>query len=678
MPANPNLFDGRLAVFHWQPCGVAETNIGQLADHLRSAAPNVNAVILRVVTGAGWQGKRDGSSPNLAVCGLADVKRWVTELRVRGLECHAWAVPRGNLVGPELDRLADIALHTGVRSLILDLEKDTMGAIPEHRPGFVGDEAAAAALAVGLRRRVGENFHLGLMFDPRGDNPRSLFVQSVWFPEIDSLHPLVFHRQFGLAPRQALQAAYATLSEWGKPIYPVLQAWAVPALEIAEALTAAANDHHAPGISLFRYGTGGGDGLSREDLAQVAQRWPATVPIAPVRRASTPHTGTPPGGETVTAPGSASLPAVSMVDPDDERNGLFSIGYYGNAAQLAAGWTRDRDSEGRARVYRNASHNTQTLYVGYSPRLTARGLYAVDVFVPRDHAYIRDAHYFIVDYPRGVRRESLAILDQSPHYDAWVPLRATTVNGVPADPPVSEFALDPSFPDAGRVNVADVTFVDPATHHSGRFEISYGALRWRPVSPPTAPAAASFDSPVGTVAERAGDFATGARIFDRYDLWCGQWYDANPIGSRYWLGNRWAVHTGADLNLSGPEGVLADRFAPVHAIGDGRIISAGFVSTGWKNIIIAEHPVPGEDQVIYARYAHVADLQVQANDLVVRGQQICAIGEYAPNNYHLHFDLSFDPILKTVPGHWPGDNLALVRQVYTDPKAFIKQKHVIR
>jgi hypothetical protein len=31
-----------------------------------------------------------------------------------------------------------------------------------------------------------------------------------------------------------------------------------------------------------------------------------------------------------------------------------------------------------------------------------------------------------------------------------------------------------------------------------------------------------------------------------------------------------------------------------------------------------------------------------------------------------------------VPGHWPGDNLALVRRLYVDPMAFIKQRHRIR
>jgi hypothetical protein len=551
------------------------------------------------------------------------------------------------------------------------------------------------------------------MFDARPGLPETLFVQGAWFPEIDSLHPVVFHRLYGRTPRQALAETYTALLAWGKPIYPVLQATGIPALEVADALTAAAEVHYAPGASLFRYGLGA---LSRADLAQVAARWPGALPKASARHnrlspfpigplLATANGSRGDGGQsaprqlanrsnlatsvwppatpkTGSGPGSASLPVLSLVDPDDERSGLFTIGYYSDSATLAAGWTRDRDTAGRARLYREASHNRQTLYVGYLPRLAARGLYTIEVFVPRSHATIRDVHHFIVDYPRGVRRESLAILDQSVHYDVWVPLRAALVNGQPVDPPVTEFALDPVLPDAGRVNVADITFVDPATLPARRAELSVGAVRWRPYTLPAVaappPEVAGFDSPVGTPDDRASAFADGRRLFDRYDLWCGSWYDANPIGSRYWLGNRYAIHTGADLNLNGPGGVLADKDAPVYAIGEGRVISAGFVSAGWKNVIIIEHPVPGEDRVIYARYAHVDRMQVRANDLVTRGQQICTIGQYAPNNYHLHFDLSYNPILKTVPGHWPGDNLNLVLQVYVDPKVFIKQRHVIR
>jgi murein DD-endopeptidase MepM/ murein hydrolase activator NlpD len=225
------------------------------------------------------------------------------------------------------------------------------------------------------------------------------------------------------------------------------------------------------------------------------------------------------------------------------------------------------------------------------------------------------------------------------------------------------------------VNVADVTFIDPNTHPSKKFEITFGAIRWRPVT--AAPAQLmSFDSPVGTDAERRGPFAVGGQTAGRYNLWVGRWFDANPFGSRYLLGSGYARHTGADLNLDGS--LVADKDAPVYAAADGQVIWARYVSSGWKNVIVVEHPVPNENRVVYARYAHVANMHVQEGQTVLRGQQIAAIGEYAPSNYHLHFDVSPDPILKSTPGHWPGDNLPAVQRYYTDPMAFVKKYHVVR
>ena len=168
-----------------------------------------------------------------------------------------------------------------------------------------------------------------------------------------------------------------------------------------------------------------------------------------------------------------------------------------------------------------------------------------------------------------------------------------------------------------------------------------------------------------------------ARPGGGYMYWCGKWFDVNPIGSRYWLGNKWAVHTGSDLNLDGGS-VTADRDAPVYAIGDGRVLWARRLSSGWGNVIVIEHAVPGESRVVWARYGHLTDLTVTEGQDVRRGQRIAAIGEYAPNNYHLHFDIALDPVLKTSPGHWPGDNLAGVLAVYTDPLAFIKKYHTVR
>lgn len=661
---DPNLLDGRLAIFYWKPSSILETSIGQMAANLRAAAPNLSAVMIKTNNGLGWQGKWDAGKPNLAINGLADVQRWVDELGARGLECHAWCTVRGNTPARELDRLASICLHGGVRSLLLGVQRDAPGTRLSHRSFFVGDQQMAETLATGLRQRVGPDFHLGLIFDATSGQPQSVHVQSAWFPEIDSLHPLVYHRQMGLTPSAALRETYRTLADWGKPIYPILQAFDVPATEVAEVVSMAAEAQQVPGLSLFRYGTGQGHGLSRDELARVAGGWPA-APAAMLHPAGRPKQARPHAG---------AEPTMVQVDPDDERGGLFSVGYYGDPTRLSRGWSRDRDTNGRPRMYRPAAYNEQTLYVAYAPRLLAKGNYQLEVYIPRNHAYARDAHYFVVDYPRGERREVLAIIDQQTHNDVWVPLKGNVVSGPGQGDPVSVFMLDPAFDDAGRVNVADVTFVNPATHTTGRFEISYGAVRWRPVEAPVVP---GFNSPVGTPEERAGPLAVGRR-FGAYTIWCGNWYDANPIGTRYGQGSYAAIHTGADLNLHGPGGLLADKDAPVYAIGAGRVISAGFVSSGWKNVIVIEHPLPDENRVIYARYAHVASLQVRPNDVVARGQQVCTIGQYAPNNYHLHFDLTYDPIMKTVPGHWPGDNPAAVRRFYVDPLAFIKQRHRIR
>ncbi len=673
---NPNLFDGRLALVYWTPRSVPETTIAQMADNIRAAQPNVNAVFVKTNNGIGWQGAYDSSNPNLAINSLADVQRWVSVLASRGLECHAWCVVRGNVVQQEIDRIGDICLNGGVKSMLLDLETG-----PTY---FVGDQNAARALAVGLRQRVGANFHLGLIFDARGNKPAQLWVQQIWFPEIDSLHPMVYHYHFGQTAQQALQACYTAIGSWGKPVVPMLQGYTpdgfapYPVGEIRTAVNVAVNTHRAAGVSVYRYGWGlntADSGVGKDDLSQVADigiPHPPPVVIVPPPPSPVPPVVVPP---PPVPPG--ALPTLAIVDPNNERTGEFFIGYYGDPDQISPGWAVELDVNGRPYAYRPASYNAQRLYVSYAPRLTGRGKYVVEAFIPNVHAYARDVYYVIVDYPGGVRREVTAILDQSPYNNQWAPLQGNIINGAPGGPLVKEFELDPRLLDAGRVNVADITFNDPNTQPNKKFEIAFGAIRWRPAA--AAPAqVTSFDSPVGTDAERAGRFATGNKTSGGYNYWVGKWFDANPIGSRYLLGSGWARHTGADLNLDGPGGVLADKDAPVYAIADGQVVWARFVSPGWKNIIVVEHPVPSEGRVVYARYAHVANMAVLEGQLVQRGQQICTVGEYAPGNYHLHFDVSPDTILERLPGHWPGDDLAGVQRYYTDPMAFVKKYHGVR
>src|SRR5688572_30032205 len=144
---NPNLFDGRLALFYWKPSSIRETAIAQFAQNVRATAPNVNAVLVKTNNGVGWEGKSDASNPNLAINGLQDVQRWVQGLAAQGLECHAWCSLSGNMVNQEIDRIAEICLRGGVKSMLLCLEKYDSKTPVHDRVYFTGDQNAARALA---------------------------------------------------------------------------------------------------------------------------------------------------------------------------------------------------------------------------------------------------------------------------------------------------------------------------------------------------------------------------------------------------------------------------------------------------------------------------------------------------------------------------------------------------
>ncbi len=479
MSPNPNLFDGRLMMIFWTARSVFENTIGELADNLRTGAPNVNALCFKTVNGTTWQSTYDATKPDLTVGSVADVKRWSDTLAARGLEPHAWCVVRGQTPDQEAALIADVCLHGGLKSMLLDLESGANF--------FVGDRNAAQTLAVGLRQRVGPDFHLGLTFDARGAHPQLLWVPDVWFPEVDSLHPMVYPYNFGVSAAEAFRACYAAIGSWGKPIYPMIEGYTpdgyppYPAPAIPATAAVAVSSYHVTGLSIFRYGKGleVGDGVNRAELSEVAKITlydggpVVSVPTAPV---PPPDVNVPPAPTPPDA-----TPVQVLVDPNNERTGEFTIGYYGDPAAVSPGWSVELDVNGHPFAYRAASYNNQTLYVSYRPGLIGKGTYAIEVFIPRTHAYTPDAQYVIVDHTGGVRREVTAVLNQSQYYDEWVPLQGSLINGVGGGPVVAKFELDPGQPESGRVNVADVTFVDPATHPGGKFEITFGAIRWRPV-----------------------------------------------------------------------------------------------------------------------------------------------------------------------------------------------------
>ena len=347
-----------------------------------------------------------------------------------------------------------------------------------------------------------------------------------------------------------------------------------------------------------------------------------------------------------------------IVKPSDPG---FTEGFYPPAVP-GSGWTDYIDEDGFVVRVRPASA-VQTMYVGYLPALPAAGRYIIEALVPGDVGTTRGARYYVVSHPGGQRREDEVLIDQSYYHDVWVRLGA--------------FKLDPALPESGRVNLID------ATSDAGPATIDFGAMRWRqrvesepepepepPVGMPQPRPAGGFDSPVGTAAERAGQ-----------TVWPAAWVDVNPIGHRYSQG----YHTGADLNMRNNQ----DAHAPVYAAADGVVTTAGRLAGAWGNVIVIDHgALPGGPEgpvsaqggeslgplgrPVYARYAHLENLLVNVGDAVTRGQKIAQVGQYAPGNYHLHFDICVNTLLRDRPADWPAFNLDRVTAKYTDPRAFVR------
>ncbi|MBN1964749.1 MAG: M23 family metallopeptidase, partial [Anaerolineae bacterium] len=292
--------------------------------------------------------------------------------------------------------------------------------------------------------------------------------------------------------------------------------------------------------------------------------------------------------------------------------------------------------------YAETHPQRSTLWAQWVPGITRSGRYEIAVFVPGTHATTRRARYHV----RGIVGQDSTVLvelDQSKHFDVFVPL------GV--------FDLDGARPDSGAVNLTNLT---------GESEraVAFSPIRWTLLEEQTPGGTADgYDAPVGTAAERA---ARG--------LWPGRWLDANPFGRRYPDGpGTTAYHTGADLNLNLPEWD-ADRRAPVYAIASGTVTFAGYKPVWGKVIVIRHDPPQPDGNPVWARYAHVAALLVETGDRVQRGQQIATVGKPEPEGapYHLHFDICTSGVLEENPLHWPRLNRAELTAHYVDPLVFLR------
>lgn len=623
----PTPYDGKIGLIYWTGQSVNEASIDQLARTIHDNMPNVRAVFVKTADGGDWQGKYD-KKPGMALNGFADIPKWVDTLARYGLEFHAWVVLKGISVNSEANRVRETCNTDGVRSMLLDVESG---------PGyFSGGAAAARDLIQKIRAGIPQDFHLGLNLDARGAHPKSIFIDE-WLPYVGSLHPMVYHKDFGQSVEDALADAFRTLGQMGKPIIPMLQAYGgVNPWDITSGARLAFEQLGAPGITIYRLGSMDGDEFAAVRAIAMPTVTTDTVTVEPDPDPDA-------GGTAI------------IVRPGDEG---YSDGAY-EPLPPERDWQTFQDIHGWPVKFKPTS-SSQDVFASYKPRLPAAGRYYVEVFIPDKNAEAHSALYFVVHYPNGERTEQKVSLDQSLFFNQWASL------GV--------YELDPAKADSGQVNQADYSTESPER------KIVFSTLRWRPTTDevfipsettqpepeqpePLAGIADGFDPPIGTEEERHGS-----------KVWPGLWNDAT--GYARWYGDsagNGAFHTGADLNLNKPRFNL-DRGTPVCAAASGVVTWAAQWGNVWRNIIIVEHdPLPDGTRV-YTRYAHVENMLVGVGQRVERGQQIASVGMSggAGGNYHLHFDVSLTDILKKKPGHWPGSNKNEVLQHYVDPKAFLE------
>ncbi len=465
-----------------------------------------------------------------------------------------------------------------------------------------------------IRRGVGGRFHIGMAVDPRPRHKPHIYPEE-WRPFVNSVHLQLYWNTFERPMQEVLDEGFFTWGDYGLPVFPVLPGHA-PRDEMEAGRAYAISKHGAKGISWWRFGVIGP--VEFPAINKPMDDGGVIEPPPPTDQGRY-------GIEVVVAPGSAQ----------------YRDGAHGNAnpATLLTSYTTPR---GYAIKYKRTSATSSSVWARWDPQLSVSGWYEVSAYVPPMHA-TTDRARFKLHGVLGTTTELEMPIKQASYYDVWVPLG------------VYRF-------DANNVT-AGVVFLNDLTGEPNK-EIAFGPLRWRQVlgiTPAEKYLADGYDSPVGTASERASSA-----------IWPGEWFDATGFDKLYRVGTSGeAYHTGTDLNLNEPYWD-ADAHSPIYAVASGLVTFADRLP-GWGNVIVIRHdPLLSNGKVMYGRYAHIEDMRVRAGDRVVRGQQICKVGNadgiFA---YHLHFDLSPTKILETSPFDWPKLDRTRLRRDYINPQEFV-------
>jgi murein DD-endopeptidase MepM/ murein hydrolase activator NlpD len=442
----PTPYDNRIALWHWKGDSLGETSIDDLAQTIKRWAPAVSAVFVKTSDGSDWQGTYD-QSPTMAITGPDSVDRWVQTLSRYGIDFHAWCVPKGLDIPGESQKIIQVCMRPGVKSMILDVEP--------YRGFYQGGKDSVRPLMTAVRAAIPGAFHVGLSVDPRPQHYASIFPDE-WFPFVQSVHPQVYWATFQQSPDDALATAYTTWTRFGRPIFPVLQGDTDRA-SMDRARTLSVQRHAAKGISWWRLGVVG------------PAQWPA-VNVGVDGTAPTPPEDTGKGHfgrEIVVRPG--------------ERG--YTDGTYDNTPVNLPTFINSR---GWTTKYKVTSASSSTVWARWDPELAESGWYEISTFVPSNHASTTRAR-FKVHKARSRPTELEIPIAQDRYFDLWVPL------GV--------FYFDATDPTAGVVFLNDLT-------GERQKEIAFDSIRWRAVldqTPSTQYISDGFDAPIGTVEDRRSD-----------------------------------------------------------------------------------------------------------------------------------------------------------------------------
>src|SRR3990172_3403313 len=210
----PSPYDGKIYLVQVKGSFLPRKSIGDVSRLIIDTMPNVDGVFLQTSQGKEWQGKFDNDPK--AVTGPDAIKQWVSAMDSRGLETHVWGIPHGLNVQGEADKFIQAAKVPGVKSLGLDVEHGDFY--------YRGTAEAARQMMTLIRNALGWDYHIALILDARRNRPFNIYVDP-WLSFVNSLHPMVYPKDFGRPVEAALDAAFGLLTPYGKPVVPMLQSY---------------------------------------------------------------------------------------------------------------------------------------------------------------------------------------------------------------------------------------------------------------------------------------------------------------------------------------------------------------------------------------------------------------------------------------------------------------------